>query len=76
MKKEIPIVKIIDGELSIEGDFKFEMSPTMVNEESTAFKKISFNWCVEAPTLVPEDVILEVLGEKLKQDFIKQAKER
>ena len=60
----------------IEGDFEFEVGPTICDPYSMEpLKKISFAWSVE----LAQDIeafhnsknIPEMLGEKLKQDFIK-----
>jgi hypothetical protein len=80
MKTQVPKIKIENGELQTEGDFKFELSPTIITEDLIPIKKITFDWCVEisqAEIMVfGEDKILEMFGEKLKQDFIKQLKQK
>ena len=72
----IPKLKVENGELSIDGDFKFELSPTIITEDFLPIKKITFDWCVEisqAEMLVyGEEKIYEMFAEKLKQDFKKQ----
>lgn len=72
----IPKLKIENGDLQIEGDFKFELSPTVYTEDLVPIKKVTFDWCVEisqAEMLVyGEDKIYEIFAEKLKQDFKKQ----
>jgi hypothetical protein len=79
MKTQVPKTKIENGELLIEGDFKFELSPTIYTEDLTPIKKVTFDWCVEIPQsemmTYGEDRILEIFGEKLKQDFIKLSKQ-
>lgn len=78
MKTEVPRIKVENNELSIEGNFKFELSPTIITEDLIPIKKITFDWCVEtsqdALCMFNEDKILDMLGEKLKQDFIKLSK--
>ena len=80
MKTQVPKIKIENGELQTEGVFKFELSPTIITEDLIPIKKITFDWCVEisqAEIMVfGEDKILEMFGEKLKQDFIKQLKQK
>jgi len=72
----IPKLKIENGDLQIEGDFKFELSPTVYTEDLVPIKKVTFDWRVEisqAEMLVyGEDKIYEMFAEKLKQDFKKQ----
>lgn len=74
MKTQVPKIKIENGELQIEGNFNFELSPTIITEDLVSIKKITFDWCVEilqsGMMTVGEDKILEMFGEKLKQDFI------
>lgn len=74
MKTELPKIKIKNGELQIEGNFNFELSPTIITEDLIPIKKITFDWCVEISYAemieFGEDKILELFGEKLKQDFI------
>ena len=80
MKTQIPKIKIENGEIKIEGNFNFELSPTIITEDLTPIKKITFDWCVEIcqEELMEfgEDKILEMFGEKLKQDFIKLSKSK
>jgi len=80
MKNQAPKIKIENGELQIEGDFKFELSPTIITEDLTPIKKITFDWCVEISQTemmsYGEDKILELFGEKLKQNFIKFSKKK
>jgi hypothetical protein len=74
----IPKLKIENGDLQIEGDFKFELSPTIYTEDLVPIKKVTFDWCVEisqAEILTyGEDKIYEMFAEKLKQDFKKLLK--
>ena len=75
----IPKLKVENGELLIDGEFKFELSPTIYSEENLIpYKKITFDWCVEisqAEMLVyGEERIYEMFAEKLKQDFKKLLK--
>lgn len=79
MKTEVPKIKIENGELQIEGNFIFELSPVIMNNyDLTPIRKITFEFCVEQPQdammTFGEDKILEIFGEKLKQDFIKLSK--
>ena len=78
-KTQVPKIKIENGELQIEGNFKFELSPTIITEDLAPIKKITFDWCIEISQAemitFGEDKILEMFGEKLKQDFIKQSKQ-
>jgi len=79
MKTQVPKIKIENGELLIDGDFKFELSPTIITEDLIPIKKVTFDWCVEISQAemmtYGEDKILEIFGEKLKQDFIKLSKQ-
>jgi len=74
----IPKLKIENNELVIDGDFKFELSSTIITEDLIPIKKITFDWCVEisqAEILVyGEEKIHEMFAEKLKQDFKKALK--
>jgi hypothetical protein len=78
MKTQVPKIKIENGGLQIDGDFIFELSPTIITEDSIPIKKITFDWCVEISQAemitFGEDKIMEMFGEKLKQDFIKLSK--
>ncbi len=80
MKTQVPKIKIENDELQIEGDFKFELSPTIITEDSIPIKKVTFDWCVEISRAVMmtygEDKILEMFGDKLKRDFIKLSKQK
>ncbi len=80
MKEQVPKIKIENGELQIDGDFKFELSPTIITEYLIPIKKVTFDWCVEISQAemmtYGEDKILEMFGEKLKQDFIKVSKQK
>ena len=75
MKTQVPKIKVENGELQIEGNFNFELSPTIITEDLIPIKKITFDWCVEISQselmTFGEDKILEMFGDKLKQDFIK-----
>ena len=79
MKTQVPKLKIENKELQIDGDFKFEVSPTILTEDLIPIKKVTFDWCVEISQAEMmfhgEDKILELFGEKLKQDFIKFSKQ-
>lgn len=80
MKTKVPKIKIENGELQIDGDFKFELSPTIFTEDLIPIKKVTFDWCVEISQAemitYGEDNILEMFGEKLKRDFIKLSKQK
>lgn len=80
MKAQYPKIKIENGELQIEGDFKFELSSTIITEDLIPIKKITFDWNLEISqteiTTYGEDEILEMFGEKLKRDFIKLSKQK
>ena len=80
MKTKVPKIKIENGELHIEGDFNFQLSPTIITEDLIPIKKVTFDWCVEISQAemmtYGEDKILELFGEKLKQDFIKLSKKK
>jgi hypothetical protein len=75
---KVPKLKIENGELSIDGDFEFQMSQTIVNEEFIPIKKITSAWSVEVSqaeiNTFGENEIIELFAEKLKQDFIKLTK--
>jgi hypothetical protein len=59
-----------NGELYIDGDFKFDLSnPVVINDEQQPVKKISFDWCLEAPKGNYE-LMYQMMGEKLKEDFL------
>lgn len=78
MKAQVPKIKIENGKLEIDGDFKFELSPTIITEDLIPIRKVTFDWCVEISQAeimtYGKDKILELFGEKLKQDFIKLSK--
>jgi hypothetical protein len=80
MKTQVPKIKIENGELQIDGDFKFELSPTIITEDLIPIKKVTFDWCVEISQAemmtYGEDKIMEMFGEKLKQDFVKFSKQK
>ena len=80
MKTQVPKIKVENGELQIEGNFNFELSPTIITDDLIPIKKITFDWCVEISQAelmkFGEDKILEMFGEKLKQDFIKLSKQK
>ena len=80
MKTQVPKIKIENGELQIEGNFNFELSPTIINNDLIPIKKITFDWCVEISQAemmtFGEDKILELFGERLKQDFIELSKQK
>ncbi len=75
MKTQVPKIKVINNKLEIDGDFKFESSPVILTEDSIPIKQITFNHCLEVPQVDAVfncmDKICEMLGEKLKQDYIK-----
>jgi hypothetical protein len=79
MKTQVPKLKIENEELQIDGDFKFEVSSTIITEDLIPIKKVTFDWCVEISQaemmIYGEDKVLELFGEKLKQDFIKLSKQ-
>lgn len=74
----IPKLKVENGDLQIEGDFKFELSPIIYTEDLVPIRKITFNWCVEISQtemlVYGEEKIHEMFAEKLKQDFKKLIK--
>ena len=80
MKTLVPKIKIENSVLQIDGDFNFELSQTIFTEDLVPIKKITFDWCLEISQEVmmrfDEDMILEMFGEKLKQDFIKLNKNK
>jgi hypothetical protein len=80
MKTQVPKIKIENGELEIDGDFSFELSPVVITEDLIPIKKITFDWCIEISQAeiiaFGKDKILELFGEKLKQDFIKFLKQK
>lgn len=77
MKTQAPKIKLENGELKIEGDFKFELSPSILTEdECDIIKKITFELNFDMPQSFNEDEALEMLGEKLKQDFLRFSKSK
>lgn len=42
MKKQIPKIKIENGELQIEGNFNFELSPTIITEDLIMVSAVVF----------------------------------
>lgn len=79
MKTKVPKIINKNGELQIEGNFNFELSPVIISEDFTAIKKITFDWCVEISQsdmlIFGEEKITQIFAEKLKQDFIKLSKQ-
>ena len=75
METQVPKIKIENNELQIEGNFNFELSPTIITKDFIPIKKITFDWCVEISQaemiMFGEAKILEMFCYKLKQDFIK-----
>ena len=62
----------------LKGDFKFEVSPTIFHYLTfKPFRRCTFEFCVEteqdlkALNNQTDDEVLEIISEKLKQDFIK-----
>ena len=77
--KKFIVKSKLEGEVDVyEGNFNFELSPTIITKDLIPIKKITFDWCVETSQaemiMFGEDKILEMFGDKLKQDFIKLTK--
>ena len=70
----------IKENLEISEGFDFEISPITYDKDFNPTRKITFDWCVEISQAelmtFGEDKILEMFGEKLKQDFIKLSKQK
>ena len=43
MKTQVPKIKIENGKLQTEGDFKFELSPTIITENFIPIKTVTFD---------------------------------
>ena len=85
MNSKVPKIKEINGELKIEGNFDLKLSSLFIvdindSTPSAPIKRINFDFCVEIPNNIirkyGEEVIFEMFGEQLKQDFIKLSKEK
>lgn len=74
MEHTPPKVRIVNGSIVIDGIFKFEVSDTVYGQNLEPIKKISFNWSPEIPQninqIMGEHVIIEMLAQKIKEDFI------
>jgi len=72
--KTTQIIKNKNGELIIEGQFKFNASNiTHINEYNQPIIKIFFDWCPEAPDGEYEKMY-EMMADKLKQDFLEHCR--
>ena len=62
-----------NGGLFIEGDFQFIFSSEVVNfgEDLKPIKQIQFGWSVECPFDMDHNDGYEMIGNKLKEDFVK-----
>lgn len=64
--------------LSIDNDFKFKESVLYYDNTDLPYIEFTFKWIPEASINVSENYslneVLEIMGEKLKQDFIKEYK--
>lgn len=70
----IPHVKSVDGKFFVENDYVFTLESPVVYHHRTwlPFQKISFLHSPDIPQLTENiDEIYELIGEKLKQDYIK-----
>jgi hypothetical protein len=68
--KTAQVIKKENGELTIEGQFKFDSANiTHINEYNQPIFKIFFDWCPEAPD-GDYNKMYEMMAEKLKQDFL------
>jgi len=69
-----PKVRIVNGSIVIDGIFKFKVSDTIYDPDFQPVKIISFTWSPEIPQninqMIGEHVIIEMLAQKLKEDFI------
>ena len=57
------------------GRFEFELSPHVsFNEQHAPVRTIQFSWCVDVPQTatgaLDDEKVFQIMGEKLKQDFI------
>jgi hypothetical protein len=74
---EVPSLKIVDDKLEINGKFEFDITPAVL-KDNLVVRTISFDFCVDIPYQIlkqfNEEYLIEVFGEKLKQDFISTIK--
>jgi hypothetical protein len=70
-----PQLKIQEGKLIVDGNFEFEFGKHLYNPSTdTSTMDITFKWCpevsMEAQSLMKDNQYVELMAEKLKQDFI------
>ena len=69
-------VTLDNGQLKLIGDFDLKRSPLYYDPktDSSPYFNISFAFSPEAPLSADNDELIELLAEKLKQNFIKLGK--
>ena len=75
MHSMIPQIKIQDGKPVIEGDFQFKLGAPIYSPLTyMPVIDITFKWCpevsMEAQLALKDNEAIEIIAEKLKQDFI------
>ena len=69
-----PKLKVVNNKLVLQGDFKFTKGTlTIDNHSNDAYSSIDFKITHELPSGFSNKEAIELLAEKLKQDFIKFA---
>ena len=59
MKTQVPKIKIENGKLQTEGDFKFELSPTIITENFIPIKKVKIKaYTIKIDNVTPFAFIL------------------
>ena len=79
MYNMVPQLKLQDGKPIIEGNFEFSIGQPIYNPANfMPTIDITFKWCPEVPIetqkAMEEDQYVELIAEKLKQDFIQYIK--
>jgi hypothetical protein len=65
----------VTKQIYVQGDFQFSVSKTFVDDSySEPYKEITFKYCPLSPFNLDHNEAIEILGEKLKQDFKKLLK--
>ena len=75
----VPQLKVQDGKLIVDGNFEFELGKPLYNPSTNIPTiDITFKWCpeasMEAQSLMKDKQYIELIAEKLKQDFIQVLK--